>query len=564
MATSSCDALNTVVTAAPPTPNGDLHLGHISGPYAGADIFTRARRLTGHRAELLLGSDIHQSYLAEKARELGSDAGAVAARFEDEIEQLFRRLDLSNRQLVRPAESQLHVAMVQDFFLRLHETGKVRARDLPSLYCDKCELHLVDAYLTGTCPHCGNDDCDGNLCEMCAWPNSCVDLIEPRCNFCGAAPRRSTLRRLVFPLGEHADALRDFLRRAVLSPQLEALCHGLLDHGLPDIAVTQPMAWGVPVTVPGFEHQRYFVWAEMAPGYLASLAESLRLRGRHPEEWRREWGQSDVVQFFGWDNSYFHALLFPALMAAYDPGLRLPTALLANEFYQLDDLKFSTSRQHAIWGSDMLSAVPADVCRFVLALDRPEHRPTSFSLDRFHAVANDELAGRWQTWLGGVVTRAAAADARPAPLSPAHARFLRGLEALAADCLRSYAVEHFSTGRAARALIELVARAGDFTETQRRGRTSATAAGLRLRASTLTAETAAARLLAQLSAPIMPEFGATLWAALGERGEPVYDEIKPPPFERAVAPDRPFFAVLQVAADDVRPSRPKAKAAVAG
>lgn len=35
----------TLVTAAPPTPNGDLHLGHLSGPYSGADIRIRAHRL---------------------------------------------------------------------------------------------------------------------------------------------------------------------------------------------------------------------------------------------------------------------------------------------------------------------------------------------------------------------------------------------------------------------------------------------------------------------------------------------------------------------------------------
>jgi methionyl-tRNA synthetase len=556
------DAASTIVTAAPPTPNGDLHLGHVSGPYSGADIFVRARRLIGGRAELLLGSDLHQSYLSEKARELGADPHAVAARFDDEIERLFRRLELSNRQFVRPAESELHFAMVQEFFLRLYDAGKVEAREQPSLYCDSCDLHLVDAYLTGTCPHCGNDDCDGNLCEKCAWPNSCVDLIEPRCNFCGASPRQSTLKRLVFPLGEYADVLRRFRQTAALNPQLEVLCDELIEHGLPDIAVTQPMPWGVPVTVPGLEHQRYFVWAEMVPGYFAALAESLRLRGRSAQEWRREWNDSDVVQFFGWDNSYFHALLFPALISAYDPDLRLPSALLTNEFYQLDDLKFSTSRQHAIWGNDLLAVVPADVCRFVLALDRPEHHPTSFSLDRFHAIANDELAGRWQTWLDGVLTRAAAGPARPAELSPAHARFVRGLEPLAADCLRSYAAESFSTGRSARALIELVSRARDFTTTQLRSRADGSAAAEWLRASAVTAETTAARLLAQLAAPIMPVFATALWAALGEPGEPVWDEVKPPPFERATAPSRPFFTPLHVTVDDVRPDRLRDHAAV--
>src|SRR4051812_41923803 len=156
-----------IVSGSPPTPNGDLHLGHLSGPYIGADVLTRARRLLGDDAELLLGSDVHQSYLSEKARELGEDVHVVAARFDDDIERLFARLGLANRQFVRPQESSLHADLAQDFSLRLHESGAIETRDLPSLYCDGCALHLVDAYVTGTCPHCGNDDCDGNLCETC-------------------------------------------------------------------------------------------------------------------------------------------------------------------------------------------------------------------------------------------------------------------------------------------------------------------------------------------------------------------------------------------------------------
>jgi methionyl-tRNA synthetase len=540
-----------IVSGSPPTPNGDLHLGHISGPYSGADVFTRARRLRGDDAELLLGSDVHQSYLPEKARELGDDVHAVAARFDDDIERLFTRLGLANRQFVRPQESAFHSALVQGFFLRLYATGAIEARETPSLYCGACSCHLVDAYVTGTCPHCGNDDCDGNLCERCAWPNSCVDLIDPRCNLCGDTPTTSTLLRLVFPLSAYADTLRRYHESAVLSPQLEALCDELLASGLPDIAVSQPMPWGVPVTIPGFEHQRYFVWAEMVPGYLSALADSLHLRGRAAADWRDEWNRADAVQFFGWDNGYFHTLLFPALMAAYDAELRLPAALLTNEFYQLDDLKFSTSRQHAIWGNSFLAVVSADVCRFVLALDRPEHRQTSFSLERFHALANDELAGRWQGWLEGVVARAAALPGAVA-LTPSHARFVCGLETLAADCLQSYSAEHFSTGRVARALVELVARARDFSETQARARAAGTGVGDALRASAVTAEATAARLLAQLAAPIMPTFGQALWTALGESGEPVWDEVKPPPIERASLPRRPFFVVVHLDADAVR------------
>jgi methionyl-tRNA synthetase len=546
--------MSVIVIAAPPTPNGDLHLGHLSGPYTGADIFTRACRLAGRDTELLIGSDIHQSYMTAKARELGSDVYEVADRFDAEIERLFARVGISNRQYVKPEESGLHAIFVQDFFRRLYVTGKIRSQPFPSMYCAACDVHLVEAYLTGTCARCGNDDCDGGLCEKCAWPNSCVDLIRPRCNFCGGCPQRTTLERLVFPLGEYADVLRQFCRTAVLSPQLEILCEQFLEQGLPDIAVTQPMPWGVPVTVPGFRHQRYLVWAEMLPGYFACLAESLLVRGREAGEWRQEWDSCEIAQFFGWDNGYFHALLFPALMAAYDVTLRLPSALLTNEFYQLDDLKFSTSRQHAIWGNDFLRVIPPDVCRFVLALDRPEFRETSFSVERFHAIVNDELAGRWQPWLAGVLERAAGITVAAPVLEPAHRCFVRSLDTLAADCMQCYTPESYSAGRAARALIELVARASDFSATQSRNLPADRGAGARHRASAAAAEASAARLLAQLAAPIMPAFSQALWAALGEAGAPAWDGTKAPRLGTAAMPSQPFFSPIHLDPGEIRPN----------
>ena len=37
----------TIITATPPTPNGDLHVGHLSGPYLAADVHARFLRARG-------------------------------------------------------------------------------------------------------------------------------------------------------------------------------------------------------------------------------------------------------------------------------------------------------------------------------------------------------------------------------------------------------------------------------------------------------------------------------------------------------------------------------------
>ena len=55
------------VTGNPPTSNGDLHVGHLSGPYLGADVFSRYQRLRGNRAVYLSFGDDHQSFVVTTA-----------------------------------------------------------------------------------------------------------------------------------------------------------------------------------------------------------------------------------------------------------------------------------------------------------------------------------------------------------------------------------------------------------------------------------------------------------------------------------------------------------------
>jgi methionyl-tRNA synthetase len=143
----------TVVTAAPPTPNGDLHLGHLSGPYSGADIHVRAQRLQGGEALYLTGSDVNQSYVPTKAARDGTAPLDMAGRFADEIGQIFTSADIVTDSYVRPWDSGLHHSIVCHFFAQLHERGALRARTEMALFCGDCGRYLFEAHVTGKCPH---------------------------------------------------------------------------------------------------------------------------------------------------------------------------------------------------------------------------------------------------------------------------------------------------------------------------------------------------------------------------------------------------------------------------
>ncbi|MEZ5839496.1 MAG: class I tRNA ligase family protein, partial [Hyphomicrobiales bacterium] len=63
-----------IVTITPPTPNGDLHLGHLSGPFLGADVCRRALAGAGHDVLFVSYADDYQSYVPRKTEALERDA----------------------------------------------------------------------------------------------------------------------------------------------------------------------------------------------------------------------------------------------------------------------------------------------------------------------------------------------------------------------------------------------------------------------------------------------------------------------------------------------------------
>jgi methionyl-tRNA synthetase len=70
-----------------------------------------------------------------------------------------------------------------------------------------------------------------------------------------------------------------------------------------------------------------------------------------------------------------------------------------NEFYLLEDGKFSTSRRHAIWGKQILRPETVDAVRYYLSLTRPERRRTNFELEAYTETVQRVLVDGWQGWL---------------------------------------------------------------------------------------------------------------------------------------------------------------------
>ncbi|HEX9736564.1 MAG TPA: class I tRNA ligase family protein [Thermoanaerobaculia bacterium] len=509
-----------MVTAAPPTPNGDLHLGHLAGPYLCADFHTRYLRLRGVDAFYACGSDDHSMYVERMGEKLGMTGPEAAAHLVAAIEETLGMAGIAMDVFMHPDASARFEPLVLEFFDRLWRAGKLEAREGPSPYCERCERYLFEADVAGRCPHCGAG-VTGNTCESCGGVNDSIDLVEARCTQCGAAPAARRFRRLIFPLSRYGDALGAYLRRTTMNARLRSFCERLIADGLPDVAVSHVSDWGirVPLEDPDFAGQTLYVWFEMAARYFAYAEHVNEVSGAAAEGYSRFWrsGDASIVQFFGVDNNFYYALLLPALYLAFDAELRLPAAFVTNEFYRLDGQKFSTSRGHAILGRALLAEAPRDAVRFYLAHTCPEHEETSFTRADFEATVERELVWGWQRWLTELAAKVAAECGGTVPATgdwtSEQRWFYRRLEQTVAEAAEAYEAATFSPQRLTRLLSELVRTARRFGKAEdcwrlvpQRGQERRTGLALEL---------LAAKVLAILASPVMPDFAARLWRGLG-------------------------------------------------
>lgn len=502
------------VFSTPPTPNGDLHLGHLSGPYLGADIYVRFLRATGHTAYHLTGSDDFQSYVVGRARQEESSPQEVADRYSSAIRETLDMMDISLDQYTVTSHDAGYEEGLRGFFTRLVEGG-MRNESGPALFDGASGAYLHEVDVGGNCPSCGAS-AGGNICEECGEPNTCIELDAPRSKVSEAAPVIGSIKRYTLNLSAAKDAVLLHQRRAKISPRLRELAGKVLARADFRVAISHPAKWGVSPTEKTEGEQVIWVWPEMAYGFLHSIA---ALGQRLGNDWKADRPQQDwkIVHFFGYDNSFYHSVLFPALYHLAFPDWNCDIDYNDNEFYLLDGLKFSTSRRHAIWGRDILTPQSVDAVRWYLAWTRGEGQRTNFTLADFNARVEQQLLGQWQAWLSDLGMRIQEDFEGRAPDSgswtPLQTAYLGSLRNRLASLRTWYGADGFALNRVVEELNSLVANAARFGQANTRLRTYIDAYDEYRSAIAL--ELASAKLLAHAAAPLMPRFAQALARAIG-------------------------------------------------
>lgn len=417
------DMRPVLVIGGPPTSNGDLHVGHVAGPFVGADVHVRYLRAVGREALFASGGDDSQTFVVTAAARLGTTPAELAANSWGLIKGTFEAMGIELDGFA-PTDDGYRLT-VYNYVNRLYAKGKFRKRAVPLPYSEKTGKFLVEGLVGGDCPTCLADS-RGGFCEACGHPIDFGMLLEPYSilDRTDKVSFRET-EILVFPVEEYRDQLIAYYaeKTATWRPHPIAFMRELLARPLPDYPVTYPVAWGMPAPFAETPGQTINAWLEGMPALMYCTAHAQRQLGIEPPDnddaWRAEHGARLVV-FMGFDPLYVWGVVHVAELMAHEGRYVLQDNLLCNEFYDLENEKFSTSKGHVVWARDLVAEVPRDVVRFYLNLTAPEHARTNFSRASLDKVAAERLVDPWNE-LVTVLTKLTAevgGESEPLPVSP--------------------------------------------------------------------------------------------------------------------------------------------------
>ncbi|MFE5710108.1 class I tRNA ligase family protein [Streptomyces sp. NPDC056501] len=490
-----------LILSALPTPNGELHLGHLGGPFLAADALARHLRAEGHQVTTVSATDGWESYVLDAARRENRAPEETARDHHARIQAALTATDALPDAFLDVRDEPvalLHSTWHHWLAERLAGGKRIETRAERLLADAATGEELVACWLAGRCPACG-EDVAGYTCEACGMWFQPDGVRDPRARHPRAGVTTTETPSVFLRLD--AAALLAMARERSVPDGYVDLIRRYLELNGPVWRLTHPLGWGVPWTtsgapVPRQVHSTYALGTTAM--FLLAGRQHARLHGLPRNPLLPDGGNRPRFTLcFGMDGA------LPLLMQlAVQEATGVPSApdeYRFNQFMTLSGEKFSTSRNHVIRVLDYVSAgLDTDALRFHLARLYPGEKPTDFTADGFADEVNGTLVGLLGRVLALCEDPRRAATAEASAPAPAPARVLRRYEETAARHRRA-----FLTGD----LAEAAAAVDDWLDVAPEAIEAAGAPGV-------------LAVLAALAAPLMPHWADRVWNRLTLPGAP--------------------------------------------
>ena len=465
------------------------HLGHAYTTVL-CDVMARYHRLWGDDTYFLTGSDEHGEKIAQAALASGESPQAFVDRISLAFRETWTKLGISNDDFIRTTEPR-HQAVVQRILQEIYDRGDIYFGSYGGQYCLGCERFLAERELVdGRCPDHGTEPA----------------YIEEKNYFFRMSKYQDWL---IAYLNEHPDAVQpEQYRGEVLS---------FLRSPLEDLCISRPksrLTWGIPL--PFDDNYVTYVWFDALINYISALG--------YPdgELYQRYWPAAYHVT--AKDILKPHAIYWPTMLKA--AGIPVYRGLRVHGYWGVDQAKMSKSRGNVVRPLDLSDKYGVDAFRYFLIREMTFGQDASFSEEAFVMRYNAELAND----LGNLLNRTLHMIGRycdgriPSPGDEQTEERRTFIErVLSTPAQVRQAISDWNPQGAVLATLELVRAANLYLELRapwtayKRGDQAHVNATLYDVASAL-------RWTAVLLYPVMPGKMTALWQALGQPGQPAWQD----------------------------------------
>ena len=385
---------SVLVTNALPYANGQIHLGHLVG-YIQADIWVRARRMSGDTVHFVCADDTHGTPIMLAAEKAGVTPEAFIADVQAAHERDFAAFGVAFDHY-DSTNSAGNRALTEAIYTRLDAKGHIGRKTVQQFYDPAKGMFLPDRYIKGICPNCGSADQYGDNCEVCGATYAPTELKDPRSVLSGETPELRESEHFFFELGQFDGFLRDWLSGDVAVSGVKAKLQEWLDAegGLRPWDISRDAPY-FGFEIPGQPGKYFYVWLDAPIGYLSSFKALCEQKGYDFDAFTNAGSDAEMHHFIGKDIVNFHGLFWPSVLKG--AGFRTPTRLHVNGYLTVNGTKMSKGRGTFIMASTYLgTGLPAEALRYYFGTKtNGQVEDVDLNLSDFVARVNSDLVGKF-------------------------------------------------------------------------------------------------------------------------------------------------------------------------
>ncbi|KAA9302321.1 MULTISPECIES: methionine--tRNA ligase [Aerococcus] len=321
-------------------PSGKLHIGNSYSTIV-ADTLARYKRLMGFDVFFLTGSDEHGLKIQQKAEEEGISPQAYVDRMAQGMQDLWKRLDISNDKFIRTTDD-YHEKAIQKIFEQLLEQGDIYLGEYEGWYSVSDEEYFTETQLAEVY----RDD-DGKVIGGKAPSGHEVELVKEESYF--------------FKMSKYADRLLQYYEDHPDFIQPESrkneMINNFIKPGLEDLAVTRTsFDWGIEV--PSNPKHVVYVWIDALANYITALGYGTDDDANFQKYWPAD------IHIVGKEIVRFHTIYWPIMLMALD--LPLPKKVFGHGWLLMQDGKMSKSKGNVVYPDMLVDRYGLDALRYYL------------------------------------------------------------------------------------------------------------------------------------------------------------------------------------------------------